>query len=210
MTLVLSSPIDNSKRFLERSVPSAFVALSLAFWGWSGVVSAQDTLPPAVIEGDFEVRWLPKAAEAVPVGFLSPVDAFWLDEIPWNVHETAVPLHWEGIQDLVTQEAWVAVDSMDLTNRQRMLLRNAISSPGVQWSFLETANRKIAQIETPLIRFNTSRSLFERLEMLTYALGQGQAAGLTLSDGGQTRARSWPSTSVLGAGEFVRISIPAD
>lgn len=210
MTCVHSILFFVSKRILEQAVPAAFVVLSLAFAGWSNVVLSQQALPSNVIEGDFEVRWLPKAAATVPVGLLSPIDAFWLDEIPWNVFETAVPSHWQGVQDLVTQEAWVAVDTIDLTNRQRMLLRNAISPPRVMWTFLETENRKIAQIETPLMRFNASRGLFERLEKLTYALGQGQQGGLAVSDGGGERARSWPNTSALGAGEFVRISIPAD
>ena len=91
MTIVHSILFVSVKRILEQAVPAAFVVLSLAFCGWSNVVLSQEVLPSNVIEGDFEVRWLPKAAAAVPVGVLSPVDAFWLDEIPWNVFETAVP-----------------------------------------------------------------------------------------------------------------------
>ena len=173
-------------------------------------VSAQLDNQPQVLEGHFEVAWLPIGDEASPVGMLAPADGFWLDEIPWNVFEVALPPVWSGGQDLVTDPSWVQIDTTDLTQRQCQLLREQNTPRDVQWVFSIGEDLKSAQIQTPLLRFDPDRRLFEKLDELDFALGNlaDEVDGVMATH--SQRLRSWPETSPLGSGNFIRISIPAD
>ncbi len=200
-TMVLSSGAKATANKL-----AVLLALVLSFVN----VSAQLDHQPQVLEGHLEVDWLPIGDEASPVGMLAPADGFWLDEIPWNVFEVALPPIWSGGQDLVTDPSWVQIDTTDLTQRQRQLLREQNTPRDVQWVFSIGEDLKSAQIQTPLLRFDPDRRLFEKLDELDFALGNldDEVDGLTATH--SQRLRSWPETSPLGSGNFIRISIPAD
>lgn len=200
-TMVLSSGAKATANKL-----AVLLALVLSFVN----VSAQLDNQPQVLEGHFEVAWLPIGDEASPVGMLAPADGFWLDEIPWNVFEVALPPVWSGGQDLVTDPSWVQIDTTDLTQRQCQLLREQNTPRDVQWVFSIGEDLKSAQIQTPLLRFDPDRRLFEKLDELDFALGNlaDEVDGVMATH--SQRLRSWPETSPLGSGNFIRISIPAD
>ena len=200
-TMVLSSGAKATANKL-----AVLLALVLSFVN----VSAQSDHQPQVLEGHLEVDWLPIGDAASPVGMLAPADGFWLDEIPWNVFEVALPPVWSGGQDLVTDPSWVQIDTTDLTQRQRQLLREQNTPRDVQWVFSIGEDLKSAQIQTPLLRFDSDRKLFEKLDELDFALGNldDEVDGLMATH--SQRLRSWPETSPLGSGNFIRISIPAD
>lgn len=163
-----------------------------------------------VVEGQFSVDWLPENDPGISVGYLAPRDGFWLDEIPWNVFEAKLPNHWPAAQDLVTQSNWSDVDSTLLTFRQRKLLRDCGDTDELSWDFAEGDYAVSALIQTPVMRFNTAREQFERLNSIEFALGVAEGSADSFGAGGFQRMRDWPSTSPLANGEFIRISLPTD
>ena len=163
-----------------------------------------------VLEGQFSVDWLPEDHPAISVGHLAPRDGFWLDEIPWNVFEAKLPNHWPAAQDLVTQPNWLDVDSTVLTIRQRQLLREYRDTDELSWDFVQGDYVASAQIQTPVMRFNSERDQFERLNSVEFALGMAEGFADQIGEGGFQRMRNWPSTSPLANGDFIRISLPED
>ena len=128
-------------------------------------------------EGQFEVEWLSSEDTLFPVGKFAPVDGFWLDEVPWSVFELTLPADWGSAQDLVTQPDWSVIEAEDLTERQRHLLQLEKTHRDLNWRFSVVEQALIAQIQSPLLRYDTEREQYEKLEQFHFTLGAMETSG---------------------------------
>jgi hypothetical protein len=161
-------------------------------------------------EGQFEVEWLSSEDTLFPVGKFAPVDGFWLDEVPWSVFELTLPADWGSAQDLVTQPDWSVIEAEDLTERQRHLLQLEKTHCDLNWRFSVVEQALIAQIQSPLLRYDTEREQYEKLEQFRFTLGAMETSGSATQPTHFERTRNWPLSSPLSDGDFIRISIPSD
>ena len=168
-----------------------------------GQIRAQEVLGAQVLEGFWEVQWLEKGAAPCPVGWWSPEDAHWLDEIPWVVYEQPFSVDWAAAEVLVSDETWASVPEEELTERQKQLL--VLSTYRSPWRLGGISLQHIAQFQTPLLRYNASTQEFERLIRVDWVIGQ-RALPREL----RARSRSWPESSPLAEGTFYRLSIAKD
>ncbi len=176
----------------------------------SSIAIAQLEGNSLICEGQFEVEWMPSEDTLIPVGKFAPVDGFWLDEVPWGVFEMELPADWASAQDLVTQPYWAVIDAADLTNRQRQLLQKGEMQRDLNWTFSEVEHSMIAQVQTPLLRYDSERGLYEKLGQFQFTLGALEHADGAVEQTIYERTRNWPISSPLGVGDFIRISIPTD
>ena len=165
---------------------------------WSCVLlNAQENKGIEVVESTHPVQW---EEESAPVGHWGVRGGFWLDEIPWGVFETSWPGDWESGQSLTESASWVEIPEASLTSRQRHLLTAGL--PAGEWS--TSAPVDAAQWKGPLLRWNSSKQVFERLMEVSGAFGRGWA-GATNSAGNRTR--EWPDEHPLSESTSLRLSI---
>lgn len=174
-----------------------FVVLAACSW-ISMPLQAQESQGVEVVESVHHVRWEEGSA---PVGYWGVEDGYWLDEIPWGVFETPWPEEWESGQSLTESESWVEIPEASLTSRQRQLLTAGL--PPGEWR--TTAIADAAQWTGPLLRWNSSKEVFERLMEVSGAFGRGW---ISASNAAGNRTREWPADHPMSEGTSVRLSIP--
>ena len=175
-----------------------FSAFLIALTGGLLPLFAQENQGPEVIQAAFEVQWREGQA---PVGQWNVQEGHWLDEIPWGVYEAPWPSAWETGQILTGSESWAEIPESSLTSRQRQLLNQGL--PVGQWTADAIADA--AQWKGPLLRWNASKGVYERLLDLSGAFGRGWAMDATTSG---ARTRDWPAAHPLSEGTVLRLSIP--
>ncbi len=176
-------------------------ALFAAFIFSASTLFSQENACPEVFEATFQVDWIQEDSVA-PVGHWSVNEGYWLDEIPWGVFETPWPSGWESGQVLAESESWTEVPEETLTNRQRYLLSNEL--PTGHWESRAVDNA--AQWLGPLLRFNKSRNMYERLTHVAGVFGRGWI-DFEVSFGNRTR--EWPTQHPISTGTILRLSIPS-
>ena len=187
---------------LLKSVLAGFGCFLVALSIGMGTVCAQNLGQSNVVEGVWEVDWLPMGSADAPVGKWAPRDGFWLDEIPWVVWEAELPGFEEGMERLVDSETWIEVPADELTARQQAVLKKETAAP--HWRFLNETI-KITQFESPLFRFVEARDVFERLVKVDWAMGSSIE-----STPRAQRERQWPLEGPLGKDNMYRLSIAED
>ena len=165
---------------------------------WSCVLlNAQENKGIEVVESTHPVQW---EEESAPVGHWGVRGGFWLDEIPWGVFETSWPGDWETGQSLTESASWVEIPEASLTPASGISLRLACQ----QVNGVHPTPADAAQWKGPLLRWNSSKQVFERLMEVSGAFGRGWA-GATNSAGNRTR--EWPDEHPLSESTSLRLSI---
>ena len=176
-----------------------FFASLVALLGVNLSLHAQGIEGPEVVEASFQIEWIEGAA---PVGQWGVRECHWLDEIPWGVFETPWPKDWEAGQNLIASETWIELSDESLTGRQRELLTAGLSQG--QWRL--DAVDGAAQWQGPLLRWNSSKGVFERMVDVEGTFGRGWESA-SIQPGNRTR--EWPTEHPLSQGTVLRLSIPA-
>ena len=151
-----------------------------------------------------ELTWHDRGFAGAPVGQWCPTDAFYVDELPWAVFEGSTARTWESAVLLRSVEQWVPVDSMDLTPRQRALIRGHEDEFGDEPSL--TLHPLSVAVTFPVFRWNRA-SGYERFVGGEWAVGEEVRGGQTGDSGGRW---TWPSHSVLSEGDFHRMGLVND
>ncbi len=172
------------------------VVLAASLWFYLPL-HAQENQGVEVVETVHSVQWEEGSA---PVGNWGIDDGFWLDEIPWAVFETPWPGDWESGQSLTESASWVEIPEASLTSRQQQLLKADL--PAGEWSTSVIAGA--AQWKGPLLRWNSTKEVFERLMEVSCAFGRGWASA---TDVFSNRTREWPAEHPLSESTSVRLSI---
>ena len=155
-----------------------------------------------VVDGFIEIEWTEN--DEAPVGQWNPGSGYWLDEIPWGVYERSWPQGWNGGQVLVDEEQWTEISVSSLTARQKSLLKEINKAGMWQADRIEGG----AQWLGPLLRWNDSKAVYEKLDALVFAFGQGFGFPDANAVAGE-RTRNWPDAHPLQSGEILRLSISA-
>lgn len=155
----------------------------------------------AVVTFEQEVAWHPLGHPEAAVGNWMAEGAHFEGEIPQAIWEVPIASRWQGVEVLDFEEDWAAVDSSDLVLGQTRALHHRPPTP-----FIRVTENSI-QIAQPLLRWSPSAGRFERLMAIRGVLGESPIP--SASAGGQ-RMTSWPASTPLAEGEFLRLAIPDD
>lgn len=192
-----SRNVKQVKNRVWNAAAKLFAAAILGSFGVFWVSISAQTQPAQIRTLVQEIQWLDPALDTPPIGNFAPLDGFFVESIPFGGWTVETGGAWSGAEVLMEGSVWLAIPEEDLLPEQKSQLADRPEPLSIQ------AFPMHLKVQVPLLRRNAASGDYERLQRLDLTLG---SSPLPVFNGFTNRQSTWPETSPLAEGQFVKIA----